>query len=67
MEIVKKPKPIPTETLSIRVLAGLRKEYAKAREQADRQEIDLMAMISTALSDVFKSVAQASSKVTAIS
>jgi hypothetical protein len=67
MEIIKKPQPPATETLSIRVAAGLRKEYAKAREQAERQNIDLMTMMSTALSDVFKAVAQASSKVTAIS
>jgi hypothetical protein len=69
MEVIRKPQPPATEVLSIRVSAGMKKEYAKARDIADRQGIDLTAMVSNALSEVCKTVAQAqtSSKVTAIS
>ena len=55
-EIVRKPQPIPTTVLSVRVEASLKDEYAKARKAADRQNLDLSAMISAALGDVFKTV-----------
>jgi hypothetical protein len=67
MEIIRKPQQPATETISIRVAAGTKKDFAKARDIAQRQGIDLTAMVSTALSEVFKAIAQASSKVTAIS
>jgi hypothetical protein len=67
MEVIRKPQQPATETISIRVTAGLKKEYAKARDIAQRQGIDLTAMATNALSEVFKTIAQASSKVTAIS
>jgi len=47
--------------LSIRLEASLKDEYAKARKTAERQSIDLTAMMSTALTDVFKAVANAGS------
>ena len=55
-EIVRKPQPIPTTVLSVRVEASLKDEYAKARKAADRQNLDLSAMMSAALGDVFKTV-----------
>lgn len=67
MEIIRKPQQPATETLSIRVTAGLKKEHAKAREVADRQGIDMTAMVTNALSEVFKAIVQTSSRVTAIS
>ncbi len=60
-EIVRKPQPTPTIVLSIRLEASLKDEYAKARKTAERQSIDLTAMMSTALTDVFKAVANAGS------
>jgi hypothetical protein len=60
-EIVRKPQPTPTTVLSVRVDASLKDEYAKARKAADRQSIDLSAMMSVALGDVFKAVIGASS------
>ena len=55
-EIVRKPQPIPTTVLSVRVEASLKDEYAKARKAAERQSVDLSAMMSIALGDVFKTV-----------
>jgi hypothetical protein len=67
MEIIRKPQEPATEVISFRVAAGLKKDFAKARDIAQRQGIDLTAMLSNALSEVFKAIAQTSSKVTAIS
>ncbi len=68
-EVVRKPQVPPTEVLSVRVDASLRKEYAKAREVAHRQDIDLTAMVSAALRDVFTTIIAASGpgKIAAIS
>jgi hypothetical protein len=55
-EIVRKPQPPSTIVLSVRVEAALKDEYAKARKAADRQSIDLSAMMTAALADVFKTV-----------
>ena len=67
-EIVRKPQPTPTTVLSVRVEASLKDEYAKARKAAERQNIDLTAMASAALGDVFKAVLGAgSAKVAALS
>ena len=60
-EIVRKPQPTPTTVLSVRVEASLKDDYAKARKTAERQNIDLTAMLTAALSDVFKAVANAGS------
>jgi hypothetical protein len=60
-EIVRKPQPTPTIVLSLRVEAWLKDEHAKARKTAERQSIDLTAMCTAALSDVFKAVANAGS------
>jgi hypothetical protein len=67
MEIIRKPQEPATETLSVRVTAGLKKEHARARDVAQRQGIDMTAMVTNALSDVFKAIIQSSGKVTAIS
>jgi hypothetical protein len=67
MEVIRKPQAPATEVISVRVSAGLKKEHAKARDIAERLGIDLTAMASSALSEVFKTITQASSKVTAIS
>ncbi len=55
-EIVRKPQPTPTTVISVRVEASLKDDYAKARKTAERQNIDLTAMLTAALSDVFKAV-----------
>ena len=60
-EIVRKPQPTPTTVLSVRVEASLKDEYAKARKAAERQNLDLSAMMSAALGDVFKTVIGTSS------
>lgn len=67
MEVIRKPQQPATEMISIRVTAGTKKEYAKVRDIAQRQGIDITAMMTNALSEVFKAITQASSKVTAIS
>jgi hypothetical protein len=68
MEIIRKAQPPATETLSVRVAAGLKKEHSRARDVAQRQGIDMTAMVSNALSDVFKAITQTqtSGKVTPI-
>jgi hypothetical protein len=55
-EVIRKPQPTLTTVLSVRVEASLKDEYAKARKTAERQNIDLVAMMTTALGDVFKAV-----------
>ncbi len=55
-EVIRKPQATLTTVLSVRVEASLKDEYAKARKAAERQNIDLVAMMSTALGDVFKAV-----------
>jgi hypothetical protein len=66
-EVIHKPQPKPTVLLTVRVEAPIKDEYAKARKVADRQNIDLTSMISTALNDVFKAVTNAApTKVTAL-
>jgi hypothetical protein len=67
MEIIRKPQQPPTEMISVRVTAGLKKEYARARDLAQRQGIDLTAMVSNAVSEVCKAITSTSSKVTSIS
>jgi hypothetical protein len=67
MEIIRKPQQPATEMISIRVTAGLKKEHTRAREAAQRLGIDMTAMVTSALSEVFKAITQSSSKVTAIS
>lgn len=66
-EIIRKPQQPATEMISVRVTAGMKKEHARAREIAERQGIDMTAMLTNALSDVFKAIIQTSSKVTSIS
>lgn len=61
MEVIRKPQQIATEVISIRVTAGLKKEHAKARATAQRQDIDMTTMVTKALSEVFKSIEHASS------
>jgi hypothetical protein len=67
MEIIRKPQATATEMISIRVTAGLKKEYARARDLAQRQGIDLTAMVSNAVTEVCKAITQTSNKVSAIS
>jgi hypothetical protein len=55
-EIVRKPQVAPTTVIALRVEASLKDEHAKARKVAERQNIDLTAMVSAALSDVFKAI-----------
>jgi hypothetical protein len=55
-EIVRKPQTPSTIVLSVRVEVSLKDEYVKARKAAERQSIDLPAMMTTALADVFKTV-----------
>lgn len=66
-EIIRKPQQPATEMVSIRVTAGMKKEHARARDIAERQGIDMTAMLTNALNDVFKAIIQSSGKVTAIS
>jgi hypothetical protein len=67
-ELVRKPQPTPTTVISVRVEASLKDDYAKARKTAERQNIDLTAMLSAALGDVFKAVMGAApAKVSALS
>ncbi len=61
MEVIRKPQQTATEVISLRVTAGLKKEHAKARATAQRQEIDMTAMVTKALSEVFKTIEQTSS------
>ena len=61
MEIIRKPEETATEIISIRVTTGLKKEHTKARVSAQRQGIDMTAMVTKALSDVFKNIEQAGS------
>jgi len=58
MEIISKPKPPATEVVSVRVLAGLKKEHSKASGIAKRLDIDMTQMISNALTDVYNSIAR---------
>jgi hypothetical protein len=62
VEVIRKPKRIATEIISLRVIAGLKKDLAKAREIAERLEIDMTAMMSNALSDVFNAIAHINTK-----
>jgi len=62
MEVIRKPKPPETETISVRVIAGLKKEHAKAREIADRLDIDMTQMITNALTDVYGSITRMSTR-----
>jgi hypothetical protein len=55
-EVIRKPQATLTTILSVRVDASLKDEYAKARKAAERQNIDLTAMMTAACSDVFKAV-----------
>jgi hypothetical protein len=56
MEIIRKPKPPATEIISIRVIAGIKKEHAKASDTAKRLDIDMTQMITNALTDVYNSI-----------
>ena len=62
MEVIRKPKQPAIEIISVRVTAGLKKDQAKAREIAERLEIDLTAMVTQALGDVFNSIIHAGTK-----
>ena len=55
-ELIRKPQATLTTVLSIRVEAALKEEYPKARKAAERQNIDLTAMLTAAIGDVFKAV-----------
>ena len=67
-EVIRKPQATLTTVLSIRVEAALKDEYPKARKAAERQNIDLTAMMTAAISDVFKAVMGAgSAKVSTLS
>ncbi len=67
-EVIRKPQPTLTVLLTVRLEAAVKKDYTKAREVADRQHIDLSAMMSNALREVFNAViATASGKVAALS
>ena len=65
MEVIRKPKQPAIEIISVRVTAGLKKDQAKAREIAERLEIDMTAMVTQALGDVFNSIVHAGTKATA--
>ena len=69
MEVIRKPLPPPTTTITVRVEVPVKKEYAKAREIAGRQpDIDMTTMISAAIADVCKAIiAAGGGKVTPIS
>ena len=62
MEVIRKPQQPATEIISIRVTEGLKKEYAKARDIAQRQDIDMTAMVTNALSEVFKTIIHAGTR-----
>jgi len=67
-ELIRKPQATITTVLSIRVEASLKDECAKARKTAQRQNIDLTAMLSAAIGDVFKAVnGAATTKVSSLS
>ena len=62
MEVIRKPKQPAIEIISVRVTAGLKKDQAKAREIAERLDIDMTAMVTQALGDVFNSIIHAGTK-----
>ncbi len=65
MEVIRKPKQPAIEIISVRVTAGLKKDQAKAREIAERLDIDLTAMVTQALGDVFNSIIHAGTRAAA--
>jgi hypothetical protein len=56
MEVIRKPEQTPTTVISIRVELPVKKELARAREKAARDNIDMTAMASAALLEMARAI-----------